>query len=67
MPGNERGPDRRTEPKPYPPRETRLVQDADPLVDLTSAKNDADDQSDAGKETTCHRAEGWRKEPPAKP
>jgi hypothetical protein len=56
-----------TPAKPYPPRETKLVADADPLFDLTNAANDADDKSDAGKPTTDHEAEGWRATPPAKP
>ena len=53
--------------KPYPPRQSPRLEDAEPLADLARAPNDADDQSDAGQETTCHRAEGWRKDGPAKP
>jgi hypothetical protein len=53
--------------KDYPPRETKLVQDGDPLTDLTDAVNDADDKSDAGRPTTCHEAEGWRAISPSKP
>jgi hypothetical protein len=51
----------------YPPRQTRLTTDKNPLIDLTDAPNDADDRSDAGLPTTDHEAEGWRATPPAKP
>ena len=51
----------------YPPRQTRLMNEENPLVDLTSAPNDADDQSDAGLPTTDHEAAGWRATSPSKP
>lgn len=57
----------RTVIKDYPPRQTRLKVDEDPLADLSAAPNDADDTSDADRPTTDHRAEGWRSTPPAKP
>jgi hypothetical protein len=53
--------------KDYPPRQSPLLRDQDPPLDLARAPNDADDQSDAGMPTTCHQATGWRKESPAKP
>jgi hypothetical protein len=53
--------------KGYPPRQTELVKDRTPLSDLTHARNDADDRSDAGCPTTDHEARGWRATPPAKP
>ena len=54
-------------PKDYPPRQTPLVADVDPPIDLAKQPNDADDTSDAGCPTTDHKAEGWRATPPAKP
>ena len=57
----------RNQIKDYPPRQTRLVKDQNPLADLSEAPNDADDASDAGRPTTDHEAEGWRATPPAKP
>jgi hypothetical protein len=50
-----------------PPRQTPLKRDAEPLIDLARAPNDADDTSDAGCPTTDHEAEGWRALSPSKP
>ena len=57
----------RTETKGYPPRETKLLQDRDPLSDLTFAPNSLDEKPHVDRPTTCHEAKGWRAEPPAKP
>lgn len=49
------------------PLQSPLVRDKEPPLDLSSVRNDADDQSDADRPTTDHEAEGWRDLPPAKP